>query len=395
MCAWLGTVAADTIAATQMLCDMADAGERTRAVLWQHHVLEFYLDLLGTPSYVRTLALQAIANWVVDELQHGSARAEGILLQPEHSAKIVQAFQSVKVRRGAGLEGTDLCIGGGLAYACLFGERRDLDAGSRGGECGPTMAQLQAGVAFGNPLDALDRLLRASARLAAALAASALPGALASRLAASDVLLRKALFRVRPPLAHRRRGCWTQNTHAWAAQSRGREGGGRGYRGRGGARRSSRRCLPHTPSPARLWPPMLRSFRQWSVRPSLTRPSWSRSWRGTSWMPSAPPSPPPGGDSLWSPTRTPVQTKHVQQQCTLRFSWSDDGTMPCSALGRPTRRGGSRPRVPGAPTHRGRRARCAVRHWRVETAAAPVRRPAGEQGAYRHPSDHGPSHMRA
>ena len=42
---------------------MADAGEKTRAVLSRHQILEFYLDLLSTPSYVQALAMQAIANW--------------------------------------------------------------------------------------------------------------------------------------------------------------------------------------------------------------------------------------------------------------------------------------------------------------------------------------------
>ena len=63
--------------------------------------------------------------------------------------------------------------------------------------------QFQPGAALGNPVDALDRLLRSSVRLSTALADTPLAAALATRLNSPDVVLRKTLLRVRfGPTSH-------------------------------------------------------------------------------------------------------------------------------------------------------------------------------------------------
>ena len=73
--------------ALPLLLDMAHASRRTRAELWRHSGLQFYIDLLSQ-EFWQVTSLDSISVWLVNEPE----RVEAALLQPDALQRLVDLF---------------------------------------------------------------------------------------------------------------------------------------------------------------------------------------------------------------------------------------------------------------------------------------------------------------
>jgi len=73
----------------EMLCDLANAGEKPRKILWNYGVLDFYLELLTVQKmFIKALALKSIVIWLSEEKED----VDRILLEQENCEKFVRFF---------------------------------------------------------------------------------------------------------------------------------------------------------------------------------------------------------------------------------------------------------------------------------------------------------------
>ena len=102
-----------------ILCDMADAGERCRSVLWSEGVLDYYLDLLDQrdQSYFQIIALEAITKWLEAEPH----QVEDVLAIPSNIERIVRGTTHFGGATGGKRVGRNggYALAGGLADRLL------------------------------------------------------------------------------------------------------------------------------------------------------------------------------------------------------------------------------------------------------------------------------------
>ncbi|CAG8516090.1 12284_t:CDS:2 [Funneliformis caledonium] len=77
--------------ALPILCEMAHTGKDCRELLWEHNILQLYLDLMSDPFW-QVNAIESILIWLQEETE----KVEPILLQPKNIDLILEAFITSK-----------------------------------------------------------------------------------------------------------------------------------------------------------------------------------------------------------------------------------------------------------------------------------------------------------